>query len=611
MTYQTVQQSIQSVITEAVRKLGVAELPEIRFTEPPSPDMGDISFACFEVAKAIKKNPAEVACELAEAIPPNEIIKEARAVGPYVNFFIRDEALFESIVLRAREDVEQVGKSDIGRGEIIVLEYLSPNTNKPLHIGHIRNACLGDAMARILESQGWKVERVQIINDRGAHICKSMLMYQKYGEGKTPQQDGVKPDHFVGKFYEMFEREAAEHPELQEEAQEMLRKWESGDKQTRELWQKLNDWVYEGWKETIANLGVESEKDRLYYESEIYEKGKEVVEKGLRQGIFYKRDDGAVEIDLTAEGLDKKVLLRSDGTSIYITQDLYLAELRAEEYPKASTCIYVVGKDQEYHFKALFILLKKLGLNKTYYHLSYGLMRLKEGKMSSRKGTVVHADELIEEVYNLAGNEYIKRYKLDFRAQRSDMSRLEANRHTRESTKRTEEEIIDDLKNQRQEQVFAIGLAALKYYLLSVDPSKDIIFDAEQAVRFEGATGPYIQYTYARMRSIRIKNQESRIENAARAQEFEIVLNQEERVIINKLAQFQSIIEKSAREYSPAHLAHYLFELAESINSFYHKHQVLKAAEGDREKRLRLLDACAVVLEKGLSLLGIEAVERM
>ncbi len=601
MNYKTVQQSIGSVIVKAVHTLGLWDVQEIRLTESPSPEMGDVSFACFEVAKAIKKNPAEIARELAASIAPSEIIKEARAVGSYLNFFIKDEALFESVVLRACEAGSAVGESDIGRGETIVLEYLSPNTNKPLHIGHIRNACLGDAMARILESQGFKVERVQIINDRGAHICKSMLMYQKYGEEKTPDNPpltppfvrvgevgrGVKPDHFVGKFYEMFEREATDNPSLQEEAQEMLRKWEKGDAQTRELWQKLNAWVYEGWQETIRNLGVENEKDRLYYESDIYEKGKEVVEKGFRQGIFYKRDDGAVEIDLTGEGLDKKVLLRPDGTSIYITQDLYLAQARAGEYKQANTFLYVVGKDQEYHFKVLFILLKKLGLDKQYHHLSYGLMRLKEGKMSSRKGTVVHADDLIEEVIALAQIEIKKRGE---------------NLEVQEVSERAR----------------AIGLSALKYYILHIDPSKDIVFDPEQAVRFEGDTGPYVQYTYARIRSIkaRITNYANqrlvRLWRKLRITNFStVVLNQEERAIVNKLAQFQPILERSAREYSPAHLAHYLFELSENINSFYHKHQVLKAEEGDREKRLLLLDACAIIIKKGLELLGIEAVKRM
>lgn len=616
MNYQIIQQSIQSAVVNALKKFGVIELPDIRFTEPPSGEMGDISFACFEIAGRLRKNPAEIARELANAIAPNESIKEARAVGPYLNFFIKDEALFDSVVECAREAGEKVGESDIGNSETIVLEYLSPNTNKPLHIGHVRNACLGDAMARILESQGWKVERVQIINDRGAHICKSMLMFDKHWTGeKVENADGEwigseKPDHLVGKYYEMFERESVENPKLQEEAQEMLRKWESGDKKVRDLWEKLKKWVENGWNRTLENLHVKNEekKDDIEYESNIYEKGKEVVAEGLRKGIFYKRADGAVEIDLTGEGLDKKVLLRADGTSIYITQDLYLAELRAREYPKAGTFIYVVGKDQEYHFKVLFILLKKLGSDKKLYHLSYGMLRLKEGKMSSRKGTVVHADDLIDQVNNLALEEWKKRWLPDLHAERSDTPRLKANIHTRESIRRTESEIIDDIENKRPEQIHAIGLAALKYYILHVDPSKDIVFDAQLAVRFEGATGPYIQYTYARIQSIkaRIANDELRMTNFST-----VVLNTEERAITNKLAQFQPTLEKSAREYSPAHLAHYLYELAELINSFYHKHQVLKADDAERNKRLALLDACSVVLKKGLALLGIEAVERM
>lgn len=592
MNYTSLKQPIAEAVQRAIGRQFQITLDETRFTAPPSGDMGDISFACFEIAKSVKKNPVEVANELAKAIAPNEIIKEVRAVGPYLNFFIKDEALFESVVLRAREAGDMVGSSDVGKGETIVLEYLSPNTNKPLHIGHVRNACLGDSLARILESQGWNVERAQIINDRGAHICKSMLMYEKHGEGKEPKDkpyySGIieltsnnfgkerqdKSDHFVGKFYEMFEREVAENPKLQEEAQEMLRKWETGDKEVRELWKKLKKWVENEWDWTLKNLRVKNEekKDDIVYESEIYEKGKEVVAQGLAKGVFYKRDDGAVEIDLTAEGLDKKVLLRADGTSIYITQDLYLAQLRAYKYPKASAFIYVVGKDQEYHFKVLFILLKKLGLDKKYHHLSYGMLRLKTGKMSSRMGTVVDADDLIDETTSLARAEIKKR-----------------------------DETLSE--HEADERARAIGIAALKYYILHVDPSKDIVFDPAQAVRFEGATGPYIQYTYARVQSI--------LKKILMRQPIGIVLNIEERGIINKLARFQSILEKSAQEYSPAHLAHYLYELAENINSFYHKHQVLKAEDAERDKRLALLDACATVLKKGLKLLGIDAVERM
>ncbi len=673
MNYTSLKRTLAGTIKQVLSDKLQAMLDEIRFTGTPSGDMGDLSFPCFDVAKTIKKNPSEVARELANAIKPNDIIKETRSVGPYLNFFIKDDVLFESIVDAAREAGMRAGNSDIGKGETIMLEYLSPNTNKPLHIGHLRNACIGDSMARILESQGWNVARVQIINDRGAHICKSMLMYQKYGKGKTPDnppltppfvrwgEDGaltpslqmgsekvsltpslrrrgkgevvsaitnvelskIKPDHFVGKFYEMFEREAVENPELQEEAQEMLRKWEKGDTETRVLWEKLNSWVYEGWKETVAKLAVDNKKDRLYYESEIYEKGKEVVQKGLRDGIFYTRDDGAVEIDLTLEGLDKKVLLRADGTSIYITQDLYLAFARAQEFPKASGCIYVVGKDQEYHFKVLFILLQKLGLQKKYHHLSYGMLRLKEGKMSSRKGTVVNADDLIGMIDELALREVEKR---------SDKSVLLESHLVGEEIQQKGSKEYSEMSSIEQLQEFgripgrypyeqqvdqgqrahAIALAALKYYIFHVDPSKDIVFDAEQAVRFEGATGPYIQYSYARIRSIIAKSQNSNLKIQNHNSKLKtFVFNIEEREIVNKLAQFQPILEKSAREYSPAHLSHYLFELAEIINSFYHKHDVLKAEPHIREKRLRLLDACGVILNKGLSLLGIEAVERM
>lgn len=361
-------QKLYTKIAEAIKRAMYATMKirveAVRLAEPPSAEMGDTGFPCFELAGLLKKNPADVAAELAGAIAADEVIKEVRALGPYLNFFIRDEVLFESVVEHTCAAGDAVGESDIGRDETVVLEYLSPNTNKPLHIGHVRNACLGDAIARILGSQGWRVVRAQIINDRGAHICKSMLMYQTYGEERAPDDPppappfvkrGVKPDHFVGQFYERFEHEAAGNPTLHEEVQEMLRQWEKGDRETRALWKKMNDWVYEGWKETTKKLGIADAHDCLYYESDIYEKGKEVVQEGLARGIFYRRDDGAVEIDLTGQGLDKKVLLRTDGTSVYITQDLYLARLRADEYKDARVFIYVVGKDQEYHLSLIHI----------------------------------------------------------------------------------------------------------------------------------------------------------------------------------------------------------------------------------------------------------------
>lgn len=578
MTYNKLTESIKNTLQEALKAAFSLKLKDFGLTQPPSPPMGDISFPCFELAGRLKRNPAEIAEQLASALGENEVIARAEAQGPYVNFFIQDQVLFESIVGDVEEKGNAVGNSEFGKKAQIVLEYSSPNTNKPQHLGHIRNNALGDSMARILESQGFQVVKVGIINDRGIHISKSMLMYQKYGENKSPKDLGLKSDHFVGHFYVMFEEKLKSDPGIEKEAQELLVKWEAGDKEVRLLWKKLNDWVYKGWDETYKLQGITF--DKLYYESDIYEKGKEVVEHGLKKGLFYKRDDGAIEVDLEKEKLDKKVLLRSDGTSVYITQDLYLAKLRTSEYPSVDTLMYVVGKDQEYHFQVLFVLLKKLGLKKNYHHLSYGMVRLPTGKMSSRKGTVIHADDLVNEVIDLSGAEIKKR----------------------------DEKLS---KSEAQKRAHAIGLGALKYYILHVDPKKDIVFDGERSVRFEGDTGPYIQYTYARMQSILRRAGGGKGKARSTKEDIVYALNNEEREVVNTLGQFQSVVQKAAEEYNPAHIAHYLFGLAGSINSFYHKHEVLSATGEDRTKRLTLLNACSLVIKKGLNLLGIEAIEKM
>jgi len=579
MTYQELEKDIRNLIKQALKKEFGLELREVQLVRPPKVEMGDLAFGCFEVGKKIKQNPVEVALKLARTL--NVILSrseesQATAVGPYVNFTIDDNKLFHYVTSYVASYVTKKN------GKEVVLEYSSPNTNKPQHIGHLRNNALGDSLARILESQGYKVHKVGIINDRGIHICKSMLMYQKYGKSQTPKDLKLKPDHFVGHFYQMFEGKSKDDPTLIDQAQEMLQKWEAGDKQVRQLWKKLNDWVYQGWDETYKKLAVTF--DKLYYESEVFAKGKEVVEQGLKSKLFYKRDDGAVEINLEKEGLDKKVLLRSDGTSVYITQDLYLAELRAKEYKKAEKFIYIVGKEQEYHFKVLFAILEKLGLKKDFYHLNYGLIQLSEGKMSSREGTVVNADDLIQEVVTLAKKEISERNK-DCGIRKSSVQLFNCS-----------------IVHQRAAK---IGLGALKYYLLHVDAKKDITFDSKRAVSFEGDTGPYIMYTFARIQSIKlkIKNYKLQIKN--------LKLNLEEREIINKLSDFQSTLQKAAAEYDPSILAHYLFELASIINSFYHKHHVLKAEENVKAARLRMLEACSVVIKKGLGLLGISVVERM
>jgi arginyl-tRNA synthetase len=584
MTYKEIGQSINELIKQALELEFDLDLKKVRLVQPPEPKMGDLSFECFEVAKKLKKNPAEVASKLVKAIKSRLLLRQGyegqvklgriTSAGPYLNFFIDDNVLFSAIIKDIIKQGDKIGKNDIGQNQTVIIEYSSPNTNKPQHIGHLRNNFLGDSLARILETQSWQVKKVSIINDRGAHICKSMLMYQKYGNNQSPKDQ--KPDHFVGNFYEMYAKQKNQE-KLKREVQEMLKKWENGDKKIMELWKKMNGWVYQGWGHTYQILDITF--DKVYYESDIYKLGKNIVEEGVKKQIFYKRDDGAIEVDLTEYGMDKKVLIRADGTSIYITMDLALAKLKFQDFPKTVKSIYVVGSAQEYHFKVLFKILELLGYKNidAYYHLSYGMVRLSQGKMSSRHGNVVNADDLIKQVVDLAKEEIGKRQS------KSD-----------------------------DERATKIGLGALKYYLLHVGPKKDIIFDAEKAVSFEGDAGPYIMYTYARMASIKSKCKNQNAKWKIKNQKLTTTkLNKEERGVVNKLSQFRTVLQWAGTEYNPAILAHYLFELSTSINSFYHKHQVLKAPDDAKTKRLMLLEACGIVIKKGLALLGIEAVDKM
>jgi len=578
MNYKEIKNQLKVLLKKVVKQHFNLDLEKVVLNKPPQSEMGDLSFACFQAAKRVNKNPAEIASKLSELLLPKINYAKIKSIGPYLNFFIDDKLLFKSVVGNIIDQGEQIAESQVGKNQQVLVEYSSPNTNKPQHIGHLRNNFLGDSLARILESQGFNVKKVSVVNDRGVHICKSMLMYQKYGQEQNPKNFDIKPDHFVGKFYSRFVQQDNQD-QLKKEVQQMLRKWEAGDKRVLQLWKKLNNWVYQGWEKTYKILGITF--DKIYYESQIYQKGKDIVAQGLKKKIFYKTKDGAVEVDLRKYGLDKKVLLRSDGTSVYITMDLALAKLKFKDFPNAIKSIYVVGSAQEYHFKVLFKILELLGYQKVsnYYHLSYGMVRLESGKMSSRAGNVFYADDLIAEIIKLAQTEVKKR--------QNKTSGLE-------------------------KRASKIGIGALKYYLLAVDPKKDIVFDSRKAVDFQGDTGAYIMYTYARMASIKLKIKDQRSKWKIKNQKLTTTkLNKKEREIISHLSQFQSILERAGRNYNPALLAHFLCELSALINSFYHKHHVLKAEPEIRNQRLLILQACCMVLKKGMQLLGIEVVDKM
>ena len=477
----------------------------------------------------------------------------------------------------------------------MIVEYSSPNTNKPLHLGHIRNNLLGFAMAKILEGTGKRVYKTQIINDRGIHICKSMVAWQRFGKGETPESTGMKGDKLVGKYYVLFDKAYKEEiaqliaegksKEVAEreapiflEAQQMLRLWEQGDADTLALWKQMNQWVYDGFEVTYRNLGVSF--DRNYYESETYLLGKDIVQRGLEQGVFYRKEDGSVWIDLTADGLDEKLVLRSDGTSVYITQDFGTAIKRIEEdFPKVEGMIYTVGNEQDYHFKVLFLILQKLGFAwaKNLYHLSYGMVELPNGKMKSREGTVVDADDLMEEMVQVAEELSQELGKLDGYDQQ-----------------------------QKQQLYRVIGLGALKYYILKVDPKKKIAFNPQESIDFQGNTGPFIQYTYARIQSILRKAGE------LPALPTTGELHAKERELIKQLSLFASVVQQAADTYSPALIANYVYELVKEFNSFYQNVSILGEEDPiKRALRIHLSRKVGEVIATGFDLLGIEVPERM
>ncbi len=556
---------------------------------------GNLTIVVFPFVKAAKKSPEATAQEIGEYLQQNcDAVKSFNVIKGFLNIVI-EPAFWVSVLNHIAETPDYGFKAVTPESELVMIEYSSPNTNKPLHLGHVRNNLLGYSLSRIMTANGYNVVKTNIVNDRGIHICKSMLAWQKWGEGITPEKAVKKGDHLIGDFYVAFDKhykaevaelmekgmskeEAEKASPLMAEAHEMLKKWEAGDEEVRSVWRMMNEWVYAGFDETYKRLGVDF--DKIYYESETYLEGKEKVLEGLEKGIMYRKEDNSVWADLTNDGLDHKLLLRSDGTSVYMTQDIGTAKLRYQDYP-IDKMIYVVGNEQNYHFQVLSLLLDKLGFKwgKDLVHFSYGMVELPDGKMKSREGTVVDADDLMDEMISTAKETSAELGKLD------DCSAEEADNISR-----------------------IIGLGALKYFILKVDPRKNMTFNPKESIDFNGNTGPFIQYTYARIQSLLRKVTEAGI-----SETFANVTPQEKEItLIQRLADFPSVVEEAGKSYSPALIANYVYDLVKEYNQFYHDCQIMKEANEDlRAFRISLSRTVGNVIARATSLLGMEVPERM
>jgi arginyl-tRNA synthetase len=596
----TLQESLSAEIKKAITQLYGVSLETVEFQATRKDFEGDITVVIFPMLRVVKGNSVQIGEAIGAYLVENiDEVSKFNVVKGFLNLVLSD-AYFLNF-FKEVSDFTDFGKQLLG-SEAMMVEYSSPNTNKPLHLGHIRNILLGYSVAEIIKASGKKAYKTQIINDRGIHICKSMLAWKKYGQEETPQSTGLKGDKLVGNFYVKFDQEYKKEIEALKaqgkteeeakaqansiiEAQEMLRKWEAGDADTVALWKKMNGWVYDGFDKTYNSLGVDF--DKLYYESSTYLLGKEFVEEGLAKGVFFKKEDGSVWCDLTDEGLDEKIVLRSDGTAVYMTQDIGTAIQRVKDYPDVKGMIYTVGNEQDYHFKVLFLILKKLGFDwaKNLFHLSYGMVDLPSGKMKSREGTVVDADDLIE-----------------------DMS-LTAKKISEELGK------IDAFTTEEKAELYhTIGLGALKYYILKVDPKKRILFNPEESVDFQGNTGPFIQYTYARIQSILRKADSisSVSQNSLSNIESSFVLHEKEKEVIKILQQFPDVIQMAASQYSPALIANYTYDLVKEFNSFYQNVSILSAdSPSEIVFRVELSRAVASVIKTAFNLLGINVPERM
>lgn len=591
----TIQEKLIEQVKQAVQNVYDVSLQNVEFQPTRKDFEGDITVVVFPMLRQIKGNPVQIGNSIGKYLLENvPEVKSFNVVQGFLNVVLSEDYFLNFFY--SQSSFLQYGHKPQGN-EALMVEYSSPNTNKPLHLGHIRNVLLGYSVSEIEKAAGKKVYKTQIINDRGIHICKSMLAWQKFGEGETPQSTELKGDKLVGNYYVRFDKEyknqinelisqgkgeeeaKAEAPILKE-AQQMLRKWEKGDEDTVSLWEKMNGWVYEGFEETYKALGVDF--DSYYYESDTYLLGKDIIEEGLEKGVFYKKEDGSVWCDLTADGLDEKLVLRGDGTAVYITQDLGTAVQRVKDHPDITGMIYTVGNEQDYHFKVLFLILKKLGYSwaENLFHLSYGMVDLPSGKMKSREGTVVDADDLISEMTTTA--------------------------------KVISEELgkIDNLSPVEKENLYRIiGLGALKYFILKVDPRKRILFDPKESVDFQGNTGPFIQYTYARIQSILRRSQELNIDQEARGYSN---INLKEKEIIKVIQQYPDVIQAAAANYSPALVANYIYDLVREFNSFYQNVPILATDdEAAKAFRVRLSKAVGELIKNAFGLLGIQVPDRM
>ena len=604
----TIEQQIVATAIAAVKELYGQEVPEkmVQLQKTRSEFVGNLTLVVFPFLKISHKKPEDTAQDLGKYIKDKcQAIADYNVVKGFLNLVIDKKAWLG--LLNEMNANEKFGEKPVTENSpLVMIEYSSPNTNKPLHLGHVRNNLLGWSLAQIMEANGNKVVKTNIVNDRGIHICKSMLAWLKYGNGETPETSGKKGDHLIGDYYVAFDKhyreevktlkaqymaegmdeEAAEKKAKEEsplimEAHEMLVKWEQNDPEVRALWKKMNDWVYAGFDETYKALGVGF--DKIYYESNTYLVGKKKVEEGLAKGLFFRKDDNSVWADLTGEGLDQKLLLRSDGTSVYMTQDIGTAEMRFNDFP-IDKMIYVVGNEQNYHFQVLSILLDRLGFKwgKELVHFSYGMVELPNGKMKSREGTVVDADDLIAAMIGDA--------------------------------KQTSEELgkfKDMSEEERNEIARIVGMGALKYFILKVDARKNMLFNPEESIDFNGNTGPFIQYTYARIRSILRKAQAEGIAIPAQLGE-NMPLNEKEIELIQKLNEFGAAIEQAGKDYSPSGIANYCYELTKAFNQFYHDYSILGAdTEDEKIVRLVLAQNVGKTLKNGMALLGIEVPERM
>lgn len=582
---------------EAIKSLFGADIDpnQVSFQKTRKEFEGDVTLVVFPLTRVSKKSPEDTANAIGTYLTENvSEVEKFNVIKGFLNLSISSQDWLQWFASVQNEANYGLAAPESGR--TVMVEYSSPNTNKPLHLGHIRNNLLGYSVAEILKANGHKVLKTQIINDRGIHICKSMLAWQKWGKGETPESSGLKGDKLVGKYYVMFDKmykeeiqelvqngqnreEAEKNATIMKDAQEMLRKWEAKDPEVYALWEKMNGWVYAGFDETYKALGVDF--DKLYYESDTYLIGRDEVLKGLEQGIFFKKEDGSVWVDLTADGLDEKVLLRADGTSVYMTQDIGTAILRYKDFPTLEQQVYTVGNEQEYHFKVLFLILDKLGFEwaKSCYHLSYGMVDLPSGKMKSREGTVVDADDLVEDMIAEAKEQSQDKGKVD------EMSETEANELYR-----------------------TLGLGALKYFILKVDPRKRMLFNPAESIDINGHTGPFIQYSYARIQSLLKKAAKDDLNLTAT--DFE--LNEKERNLLKMLNDYPEVVIEAGSEYSPALIANFVYELAKEYNQFYQEVPILKEADQNvMIFRLALSRMAGEVIESAMKLLGINVPNKM